>query len=276
MHRNTRRFLLALAALMVPMMLIVWAQQGERLPAPTEDRVGFPEGYQDSFTLLFVFDRPDNRSIRYIYGNDLAASVGPGEAYPYGSVLVMDVYRSQRDEDGNVLLGENGRYVRGDLFGSFIQRKEPGFGEAYEANRSGEWEYAAYRPDGSVLIPPENTANCAQCHLQQAGAARDYVFRADLTLDDASGAVPQGLIQHYAFVPNNIVVEVGGTATWYNDDEVWHTVTSADGAFDSGVMAEGDSFSATFDETGVFRFVCSIHPAMTGQVVVIEPPQRFR
>lgn len=276
MHRMSRRILLALVALLLPALLIVSAQQGQPAPAPTEDRVGYPAGYQDDFELLFTFDRPDNGSIRYIYGNDAAASVAPGEPYPYGSILVMDVYRSVRDESGRVMLDDRGRYLRGDLFGSFVQRKEPGFGEAYADNRSGEWEYVAYRPDGSVLIPPENTANCAQCHLQQAGAGRDYVFRADLAFTGASGAVPQGLIQHYAFVPTNIVVEVGGSATWYNDDEVWHTVTAAAAGFDSGVMAQGDSFSATFEETGVFQFACSIHPAMTGQVVVIEPPQRIR
>ena len=142
---------------------------------PSEDRVGFPEGYQDSFTILYEFDRPDNGTARVIYANDVAASVSqqafmpaasvaPGEPFPYGSVLVMEVYRTQRDEDGNVMLDENGRYVRDELFGLFVMRKEPGFGVKYGAQRNGEWEYVAYRPDGTILTPPEATFACASCH----------------------------------------------------------------------------------------------------------------
>ena len=43
----------------------------------------------------------------------------------------MDVYRTQRDDAGAVLLDENGRYVRDELFGNFVMRKEPGFGAKY-------------------------------------------------------------------------------------------------------------------------------------------------
>lgn len=44
--------------------------------APAVDRVGFPTGYQN-WKLLYVFDRPDNKTVRTVYGNDLAASTGP-------------------------------------------------------------------------------------------------------------------------------------------------------------------------------------------------------
>lgn len=248
----------------------VQAQDQPALPAPTEDRVGYPEGYPDAYTLLFTFDRPDNGTVRYVYGNDAAASVGPGEAYPYGSILVMDVYRAERDASEAIVVDENGRFVRGELVGHFIQRKERGFGEAYGENRSGEWEYVAYRPDQSAMIPPENTGNCAKCHNEQAGASRDYVFRSELQFASASGAVPTAVISHYAFVPGVVTVGQGETVTWYNDDEAFHTVTGD--AFDSGTLAIGASYSVTFDEAGEFPFACTIHPAMTGTVVV-EPAE---
>jgi hypothetical protein len=122
---------------------------------PTVDRVGFPEGYQDNFSIFYEFDRPDNKTARVIYANDVAASVQPGQPFPYGSILVMDVYRTPKDEAGNVLLDENGRYVRAELAGHFVMRKEPGFGTKYGELRNGEWEYVAYRADGTFQTHPK-------------------------------------------------------------------------------------------------------------------------
>src|SRR5262245_24184290 len=55
-------------------------------PAPTEDRVGFPENYATEYTLLLIFDRPDRRWVRIICGNDIAVQRQAGEAFAYGSV----------------------------------------------------------------------------------------------------------------------------------------------------------------------------------------------
>src|SRR5881397_371936 len=71
--------------------LVANAQQGR--PAPTEDRVGYPEGYQESYTPFYTFDRPDNRQVRVVYGNDQAAAAEPGRDFTYGSILVMETYR---------------------------------------------------------------------------------------------------------------------------------------------------------------------------------------
>src|SRR5258708_40217304 len=94
-------------------------------PAPTEDRVGFPEGYQSSYQTFFVMDRPDNKQVRVIYANDKAAAAKPGD-FPYGSILVMETYRAVEDEAGNVVLDDAGRFQRDTLTGIFIMRKEPG------------------------------------------------------------------------------------------------------------------------------------------------------
>jgi nitrite reductase (NO-forming) len=71
------------------------------------------------------------------------------------------------------------------------------------------------------------------------------------------------------FSVNVLSVPVGTTVTWTNDDEgQMHTVTAADGAFDSGFLATGDSFSYTFDEAGEFEYYCIPHPWMRAKVVV--------
>ncbi len=71
-----------------------------------------------------------------------------------------------------------------------------------------------------------------------------------------------------AFGPNTVRIARGGTVTWSNDDDREHTVTSTSGSFDSGVLAEGATWDATFETTGTFAYLCAIHPEMTGTVVV--------
>lgn len=75
-------------------------------------------------------------------------------------------------------------------------------------------------------------------------------------------------IQNFAFNPDSVTVSVGTTVTWTNNDTVSHTVTSTDGAFDSGNIAPGDTFTFTFSTAGSFSYICSYHPNMTATVVV--------
>jgi hypothetical protein len=68
--------------------------------------VGFPEGYESEYQVLFVLDRPDNKQVRVIYGNEAAASAKPGQPLQFGSVLVMETYRAVIDEAGNPITDE--------------------------------------------------------------------------------------------------------------------------------------------------------------------------
>jgi len=45
-------------------------------------------------------------------------------------------------------------------------------------------------------------------------------------------------------------------------------VTSDDGAWDSGPLQPGESFSVALDQPGAYAYHCSIHPFMHGTVVV--------
>jgi plastocyanin len=71
-----------------------------------------------------------------------------------------------------------------------------------------------------------------------------------------------------AFSPAVLEVAVGDTVTWINDDDTDHTVSATDGAFDSGALAEGASFSFTFDTPGEFPYQCFFHTDMTATVIV--------
>ncbi|MFN0169362.1 MAG: cytochrome P460 family protein [Bryobacteraceae bacterium] len=237
--------------------------------APTVDRVGFPRDYQTTFKKLLTFDRADNGQIRVIWANSIAAATPWWEAYPYGSVLLFESWTSKRDPAGSMLRDESGRLIPDQLTTLFVQRKEPGFGVAYGENRNGEWEYVAYRPDGSVQTAPQNSAACAICHLQ-AGPTRDYIFRRDRFFQQATGAAPTATMSHYQFVPGNLTVKKGALVTWYNDDEIQHQIYSPDLFFNSDGMYQGASFSYKFDTPGTFEIRCTIHAGMRAKVTV-EP-----
>ena len=70
------------------------------------------------------------------------------------------------------------------------------------------------------------------------------------------------------YAPGELDVLVGTTVTWRNADRSTHTVTEEDDAFDSGHIRPGGTFSATFDESGTYRFHCTIHRFMRGSVSV--------
>ena len=75
-------------------------------------------------------------------------------------------------------------------------------------------------------------------------------------------------IDNFVFGPQAITVSAGTTVTWTNSDDIPHTAVSTDGVFKSKVMDTDDKFSYTFTKAGTYSYYCSVHPKMTGQVVV--------
>lgn len=86
----------------------------------------------------------------------------------------------------------------------------------------------------------------------------------------ASPAAPAALVHIGNFTFNQPVLTVhpGTTVTWVNDDDIPHTVVEKNLAFKSKVLDTGDKFSFTFAKPGQFDYFCSIHPHMTGRVIV--------
>ncbi len=75
-------------------------------------------------------------------------------------------------------------------------------------------------------------------------------------------------IQSGAYSARSLTINVGDTVVWTNTDTQDHTVTSDSGAFDSGVIAPGASWSFTFADAASFGYSCTIHPAMTATITV--------
>ena len=93
----------------------------------------------------------------------------------------------------------------------------------------------------------------------KSAAAADNKPRADVAVS----------IDNFKFSPDVITVAPGTTVHWTNRDDIPHTVVSDDKTtFKSKVMDTDEQFSYTFTKAGTYSYFCSIHPHMTGKVVV--------
>jgi plastocyanin len=75
-------------------------------------------------------------------------------------------------------------------------------------------------------------------------------------------------IDQFSFAPQRITVKAGTTVTWINDDDIPHTVASSSKLFKSKTLDTKDKFSFTFTTPGAYGYFCSLHPHMTGAIVV--------
>ena len=99
-------------------------------------------------------------------------------------------------------------------------------------------------------------------------AGLDALARPVAARAQAQPAATAVKIDNFSFGPAELTVTVGTTVTWTNGDDIPHTVVSTDKVFKSRVLDTGEKFSFTFGTAGTFPYFCSIHPKMTGKVVV--------
>jgi plastocyanin len=94
----------------------------------------------------------------------------------------------------------------------------------------------------------------------------------DVPLEEETKAAGRGASQvavdNFSFAPAVASVASGSTITWTNRDDVPHTIVSTERRFRSPVLDTDQQFSHTFEAAGTYDYFCSIHPRMTGQVVV--------
>jgi len=83
----------------------------------------------------------------------------------------------------------------------------------------------------------------------------------------AKGTTHTVVMDGVKYEPATLTVKRGDRITWVNKDPFPHTAT-ADGAFDSGSIAAGQSWSHVMRKRGEFAYVCTLHPGMKGTLVV--------
>jgi plastocyanin len=117
-------------------------------------------------------------------------------------------------------------------------------------------------------MPIEQTAHGAQHGV----GGMHFVRISDISLVDgtpvAAPAATQVMVDNFSFTPESAAISVGTTVTWTNHDDIPHNVVSPEQKFKSSVLDTDETFSHTFEAAGTYKYYCSIHPRMTGQVVV--------
>ena len=85
-------------------------------------------------------------------------------------------------------------------------------------------------------------------------------FAAEVTID----------IHDYKFAPASVTIHPGDSVTWINHDEIPHTIADKDKAFRSAALDTNDKFTHAFEKPGTYTYFCTLHPQMTGEVVVTK------
>lgn len=122
--------------------------------------------------------------------------------------------------------------------------------------------------DATPTTPATPTQN------QEAPAQTDATEPDTTTDADVKTGAVAVTISNFAFSPSTLKVKKGSTITWTNNDSAGHTVTSDDDStvsgLDSELLAQGKTFSFTFDKVGIYSYHCTPHPNMTATVEVVE------
>lgn len=128
-----------------------------------------------------------------------------------------------------------------------------------------------------TLLPNLGRALRSPARIALAAVMVTNVAGASLLLAEI-GAPPPALAQaaqavtvkidNFTFNPGTITVKAGTTVTWVNADDIPHSVRAVDGGFKSKVLDSDEKFSFTFAKAGEYAYFCSLHPHMTGKVVV--------
>jgi plastocyanin len=90
----------------------------------------------------------------------------------------------------------------------------------------------------------------------------------------ASAATATVSIKRTGFVPKSVTINQDDSVTWTNNDTINHQIVANGGSFASPILDPGKSWTHSFAHGGTFRYHDSLHPALTGTVVVRgAPPQ---
>ena len=78
-------------------------------------------------------------------------------------------------------------------------------------------------------------------------------------------------IKDFAFNPQTLTVKAGEKITWVNRDDEPHTIVSVEKQFKKSSALDTDQeFTVTAGAPGTYTYFCSVHPKMTGTIVVVK------
>lgn len=137
------------------------------------EHVKFPADYAKSFTKYSTANRANQKQVAKLYANEAAInSYTQGKKAASGSVIIMEIYSPKADAEGKPIPGSDGIFEIDSLAAVAVMENRNDWDESFtQADRTGDWGFAVYNPDGSEKA---NDLNCVQCHTPLD--AQDYLF----------------------------------------------------------------------------------------------------
>jgi plastocyanin len=108
----------------------------------------------------------------------------------------------------------------------------------------------------------------ASCTSGGSGSSATTTTSAGTGTATGSGTTVQVIMNNRSYDPATVTIKAGDTVTWVNQDAPQHDVVADNGEFKSDLFDKGGTFSFTFSTAGTYPYHCSIHPGMTGTVIV--------
>lgn len=129
------------------------------------DEIDFPADYLTNFTPYMSVDRtqnPDQHIRLYINDKGLSGTDDKGQL-PYGTVIVGEVYKVEKDADGKVIESTLGQRLINKLaLLAVMERREGAAAEYPEGMGNDDWDFAAFKPNGDRAN--KDLTQCAACH----------------------------------------------------------------------------------------------------------------
>lgn len=162
-------------------------------PAPKDGELAMPANYTAWPVFMAGIQKKEVKQIRDIYVNKTGAQTKAGEAFPNGTVFVMEIHSVKLNADGSPALDSDGNMSKDKLSKVFLMAKGKGWGASAPAElRNGDWIYTAF--EGNGTRGGADQSSCRACHLPLAD--KDYVFHYDAYFQKPAATAPFTPMSH--------------------------------------------------------------------------------
>lgn len=121
-----------------------------------------------------------------------------------------------------------------------------------------------------VLLPVALIIGFAQDTTNESQVGHEEADVAAVRAPPPEGE-PAIVMRDIRFVPEEISIVQGQTLYFWNQDNSEHTA-SIEGGEDSGSIPPGQHWGWTARESGVFEFICEVHPGPMQGTITVRPP----
>ncbi len=120
-----------------------------------------------------------------------------------------------------------------------------------------------------TTLTPKNKTAALLCAIAFLNLSL-FAIAGEMKNDDSTSSKQNRIeIKDFTFNPQTITVKSGEKVTWINRDEEPHTIVSVEKQFKKSTALDTDQeFTITAGAPGTYTYFCSVHPKMTGTIVV--------